>query len=111
MGSGASEPFGYPVTKRFKERLADELVNKFRKDIQSLSSEEKILLTVLQHQGYKDIEDVFEFQKQISKASKLFPFVVEFLRSIPLGGTIQGIPTSAYGQGVEAKNYFDYNET
>jgi hypothetical protein len=111
LAAGASEPFGYPVTKKFQEILASELVNKFGNLPDSLISEERILLTILKHKSYPDIEYIFEFQKELSRMNQFCPLVVDFLKSYALGGTIKGVPTSAYEQGIQIENYLEYNET
>ena len=36
LAAGASEPFGYPVTKKFQEILASELIGKFGNNPDSL---------------------------------------------------------------------------
>lgn len=111
LAAGASEPFGYPVTKSFQEILASESVGKFEVKPDSLISEERILLTILKHKTYPDIEYIFEFQKELSRMIQHCPVLVDFLKSYALGGSIKGVPTTAYELGVEIKNYLEYNDT
>jgi hypothetical protein len=110
LAAGASEPFGYPVTKRFQEILANELVNKFGSNPDLIRSELRVLLTILKHEAYPDVEYIFEFQKQLSRMIQLCPLVVDFFKSYTLAGTIKGVPTAAHEQGVDTKNYFEYND-
>jgi hypothetical protein len=110
LAAGASEPFGYPVTKKFQEILASELVVKFGNQPDLVDSEQRILLTILKHKAYPDIEYVLEFQKQLSRMNHLYPLAIDFFKSYQLGGTIKGVPTAAHEQGVETRFYFEYND-
>ena len=69
LGAGASSPFGYPTTREFKETIATELDSKFEKQ-GNLPEAEKILISILKHRSYQDIEYVLEFWKRLSELKK-----------------------------------------
>ena len=98
------------LLQRYKE-CSKELTVKFEKNAQSLSSEERILLTILLHKTYPDIEYVFQFQKKSTKAIHMFPYLFEFLTSYIFGSNINEVPLPGRSQGVEVKNYIEYRDT
>jgi hypothetical protein len=107
LAAGASEPFGYPVTKQFRKKLSTELRGKFTTNPNSLISEERILLSILEHDTHIDIEYILEFLKQLTKINHSYPVVVNYLKSYGFGTTI---PHLTIGDlGVTLNNYLDYN--
>jgi len=73
LGAGASAPFGYPTTERFKLRLEDEL----RAD----SMQNKLLKGILSRNELRDIEEVLSVFDQLLSLEGI-PQALDFLTQV-----------------------------
>jgi hypothetical protein len=100
LGAGASTPFGYPATKEFKEIISNDLEDKFERD-GNLPELEKILVSVLKHGSYPDIEYVLEFMKRLLELTKKkeYKILTDFLTSYRSEGEIPKLYRAGHTQG------------
>jgi len=112
LGAGASAPFGYPVTEKFKTDLVEELETKFTTE-GDLPEEEKILFTILKYKTYKDIEYVFDFWEKLMrlKKDKEYSALVDFLISNIFHVEFEKIYGTGHSQAASLDRYFHHNET